>query len=356
MSSDLVQPWPADQLESVDKCPNCGSIRKRSLQSGLTDWVSNPPTGPWSMAECMACGVSYLSPRPVIESIGNAYVHYYTHTSDKDDLVDSRFRRVKDFFADQYYSVASGAGGLLGYLMYGLARIIVPVSSYLDAKSRHIFKLDRKPGRLLDVGCGNGEFLEFAKKYGWNVVGIDLDEKAVAEAGSSGLDVSVGGIEVIAAGEKFDFISLSHVIEHVYDPTELIRSCYSLLSEGGTLWLETPNIDGLCRSIYKSNWRGFEPPRHLVLFNRTALNTLCLEAGFNSVEQKLHGLSGLYMGLTSERSLDSTEPLNSSGRRLIRKIAKFFRVTIIEISQLFFKRKREFITLIAVRRNSERAG
>jgi 2-polyprenyl-3-methyl-5-hydroxy-6-metoxy-1,4-benzoquinol methylase len=349
MRDELIQPWPIDQLESVNSCPICGSGRKHRLESNLIDWMSHPPTGMWSMNDCLGCGVAYLSPRPVSESIGKAYAHYYTHTSDKDDLVNNRLRRVKDIFADKYYSVANGTGGLLDLFAYILVRLMIPVSSYLDAKSRHLFELDSKPGRLLDVGCGNGEFLKFARNYGWDVCGIDLDEHAVAEAGSSGLDVSVGGIEVIAAGERFDFISLSHVIEHVYDPTELVRSCYSLLNEGGTLWLETPNIEGLGHSIYKSNWRGFEPPRHLVLFNQTALSKICLDTGFVSVKQKLHGLSGLYMGLTSERLLNKTIPCGSILGCGIRNTAWLFRIALIEISQMFSKRRREFITLIATR-------
>ena len=343
MSDELIQPWPTDQLESVNSCPICGSGRKHRLESSLIDWMSHPPTGMWSMNACLNCGVAYLSPRPVSESIGKAYTHYYTHTSDKDDLVDNRLRRVKDIFADKYYSVANGTGGFLDFVAYILVRLMVPVSSYLDAKSRHLFELDGKPGRLLDVGCGNGEFLKFARKYGWNVRGIDLDEHAVAEAGSSGLDVSVGGIEVIAAGEKFDFISLSHVIEHVYDPTELVRSCYSLLNEGGILWLETPNIEGLGHSIYKSNWRGFEPPRHLVIFNPMALSKLCVGAGFVSVKQKLQGLSGLYMGLTSEKLLNDAKPCGSFLGCCIRKLCSIFRIISVEILQMFTKRRREFI-------------
>ena len=211
MNDDKIQLWPAEQLESVKSCPVCGSARQNSLQSSLVDWMSQPPTGMWSMVDCRDCGVAYLSPRPVKESIGNAYIHYYTHTSEKDDLVHSRVREVKDFFAEKYYAVANGTGGLLNYFTYLLVKLIIPVSSYLDSKSRHIFELRGKPGRLLDVGCGNGEFLKFARKYGWNVVGIDLDKHAVTEAGSSGLDVSVGGIDIIASGEKFDFISLSIV-------------------------------------------------------------------------------------------------------------------------------------------------
>ena len=63
-------------------------------------------------------------------------------------------------------------------------------------------------------------------------------------------------------GEKFDFITLRHVIEHVFDPVALINSCYALLNDSGILWIETPNGKSAGYDIYKSSWRGLEPPRH----------------------------------------------------------------------------------------------
>ena len=349
MSSNRLQQWPADQLEALNSCPVCGGEKQSPLASGLIDWMSKPPTGLWHMITCGDCAVAYLSPRPVSESIADAYSHYYTHTSDKDDLVDSRLRRVKERLANRYYTVSSGSGSLLDYCVYGLTRIIIPVSSYLDAKSRHIFKIHKESGRLLDIGCGNGEFLRFAKEYGWTVVGVDFDQHAVSEAASDGLDVRMGSIEDIDHTEQFDLISISHVIEHVYNPAEFIHSCYSLLKPGGTLWLETPNIESMGYSLYQSNWRGFEPPRHLILFNRDALREMCLKSGFVSVEQKLHGLSGLYMGLVSERLLHKATPCDSVVTCSLRGVTKFVRVSCLELAQMFSKRRREFITLIAKR-------
>ena len=349
MSTNSFQQWPAEQLESVDSCPVCGSTKRKNLESGLVDWMSNPSTGPWEMKNCLQCRVAFLSPRPLPESISFAYAHYYTHTSAKDDLVDSRLRQFRNFFAEKYYKAAFGSKGLLENGIYLLLRILVPFSSYLDSKSRHLFQLVQKPGRLLDVGCGNGEFLKFARNHGWDVTGIDFDEKAITEAGSSGLDVRLGSIEVIDSEEKFDFICLSHVIEHVYDPAEFVRSCYSRLNDGGVLWLETPNIEGFGNSIYKSNWRGLEPPRHLILFNREAISELSLKMGFVSVKQKLHGLSGLYMGLSSERLLNNTSPCGSLVSCITRKLAMLLRVSFLELAQMFSKRRREFLTIIAVK-------
>lgn len=344
-----LEHWPSDQLEFIESCPVCGNKNSRLLETDLIDWMSIPPTGLWDMCTCLDCGVAFLSPRPVSESITAAYSNYYTHSSEKDDLVHNRLRSIKDYFSEAYFSVVSKNGAFLEHVSYMMMRILIPVSLYFDAKSRHIFKEKRKPGRLLDIGCGNGEFLRFADKFGWSVVGVDFDKAAVAEAKSVGFDVRVGGAEVIDSEEKFDFITLSHVIEHVYNPGELIRTCYSLLNDGGTLWLETPNIESAGYMLYKSNWRGLEPPRHIMIFNQRSLSEMLLRSGFVSIQQKNHGLSGIYMGLSSERLLEKSKPCGSMARCVMRVIAMFVRVSFLELIQLSSKKKREFLTLVATR-------
>jgi len=349
MNDVILRHWPTDRLEAVDACPACGCRENKMLESALVDLLSEPMTGFWIMRLCEGCGIAYLSPRPDRNSIADAYRHYYTHSSDKDDLVYSKLRSLKDYLSGKYYAIRANSGGFLDYIVYLMLRVMPPLSSYLDAKSRHIFQLKGKSGKLLDIGCGNGEFLRFASSFGWEVVGVDFDEQAVAEASSSGLDVRTGDVNVIDSKEKFDFISLSHVIEHVYDPSVLLSSCYKLLNDGGVLWLETPNIESMGYAFYKSNWRGLEPPRHIMLFNRNSLNKLLLNAGFVSVEQKYHGLSGVYMGLSSEKLLNSVSPCHSTMDCVFRKILMFFRIVFLELMQLLCKKRREFITLVAVR-------
>ncbi|MCK5664178.1 MAG: methyltransferase domain-containing protein, partial [Thiotrichaceae bacterium] len=70
-----------------------------------------------------------------------------------------------------------------------------------------------------------------------------------------GLDVRMGGVEVLDPSvEKFDVITLSHVIEHVHQPVEVLKYCYSLLKPDGFLWLETPNIESEGYRLFGANW------------------------------------------------------------------------------------------------------
>jgi len=196
---------------------------------------------------------------------------------------------------------------------------------------------------LLDIGCGNTDFLPFANNLGWKVMGLDVDKGAVNTALSKGLDVKLGGIETLKKDDMFDMITLSHVIEHVYNPVELIQECYKHLKPGGKFWLETPNINSIGLNAYKEYWRGLEPPRHLILYNVTSLSKLLSDAGFINVNKKTHGLSGVYMGLQSEKNIAEFK----SNNPFYNKILKYPRILFIEIMQLIFKNKSEFITLIA---------
>ena len=77
---------------------------------------------------------------------------------------------------------------------------------------------------------------------------------------------------------------MSHVVEHVHNPLELLKGCYQLLKKGGYLWLETPNILSIGHKDFKENWLPLDPPRHLMLFNVDSLQKGLYEAGFSEVE------------------------------------------------------------------------
>ena len=145
-----------------------------------------------------------------------------------------------------------------------------------------------RPGRLLDVGCGNGAFLQMAQAAGWSVQGIDFDPLAVAEARRQGLAVDLCGIDQLAAqAQTYDWITCSHVLEHVHDPQHLFHSMHRLLRSGGTLWLQTPNLNSIGHRTYGRDWVGADPPRHLTLLTLTSLRSALEKAGFQTSFRRL---------------------------------------------------------------------
>jgi 2-polyprenyl-3-methyl-5-hydroxy-6-metoxy-1,4-benzoquinol methylase len=277
--------WPLEDLERVSACPACGGSGAVCL-SNLTDIVFKCADGEWSMKQCQSCSSGYLDPRPTPNSIHRAYAVYYTH-GDNENTRESKLLPKTGWF----HSAINGRLNLL----YGLKRqpasavlgkllTFVPfIGSFFDPLGRSLHRPPFAGASLLDFGCGDGRFLHFAKEMGWSVVGVDFDEKAVLAARAIGLDVRLGGFESIRPEERFDAITMSHVIEHVHDPIYTLRRCFDLLKPDGILNVETPNFEALGRHRFGEFWRGMEVPRHLVIFTEDSLKNALQRCGFSHI-------------------------------------------------------------------------
>ncbi|MDT8344353.1 MAG: class I SAM-dependent methyltransferase [Thermohalobaculum sp.] len=290
--ADRAQPcrdcWPADGLERQAQCPACGAADRTILHSGLTDDTFFSAPGKWCLWSCSSCRTAYLDPRPTPGTIGLAYRTYYTHGAGEgrpDYAALSALRKLRRRLANGYARWRFGARDLPASRLGVIAAYLVPgVRGVFANQYRGLPRRRPEGARLLDVGCGNGSYLDLACGCGWQAVGVDPDPKAVAAARARGFEVHHGGIEVFdGQSDLFDAITMSHVIEHLHDPAEVLRACHRLLRPGGYLWLETPNIASIGHRLFGPNWRGLEPPRHLVLFNHRALCRLLRHSGFAGV-------------------------------------------------------------------------
>jgi 2-polyprenyl-3-methyl-5-hydroxy-6-metoxy-1,4-benzoquinol methylase len=279
--------WPTEGLERVLNCPVCGVDTRELVHEALTDRVFFCAPGEWSMYRCEACASTYLDPRPTRETIGLAYQRYFTH--EKTEVRDFRalgvLKKLRRSLANGYRNHRYGTRLYPASILGILAASLIPYGrALLDAEMRHLPRQNTKQ-RLLDLGCGNGEFLLRARSAGWVVVGVDPDAKAVEVARGHGLEVRLGGVEALDPSvERFDVITLAHVIEHVHRPGEVLAACYRLLKPGGYLWLETPNITSEGHEVFGRNWRDLDPPRHLVLFTSESLRQALSRAGFIEVK------------------------------------------------------------------------
>ncbi len=111
----------------------------------------------------------------------------------------------------------------------------------LGSKSRLIKKLNGGEGRLLDVGCGTGSFLERCKIDGWRITGVETDATVRAFAQEKLVFKYISDVSEIRSNESFDVITLWHVLEHISDLNEAIRRLSMLLSANGTLLVAVPN-------------------------------------------------------------------------------------------------------------------
>ena len=342
MYSEISSPpcWPSDGLERVKACPLCGASERVLVHSFLRDHFFECAPGEWQFYQCGRCESGYLDPRPSPNSISLAYSNYYTHQ--KYNSTSNGLRGVWHALRDDYMLAAFGARSTRT-LWPGrwVVRLFPLGRAGLDSvMARHLEQLPNPDARLLDVGCGNGNYLEFARRAGWNVRGIDLDPAAVGAACAQGLDVIEGTIDLLD-GESgcYDRITLSHILEHVYDPWSVLERCYRLLKPGGGLWLETPNVNSMGHDIFGPNWRGLEPPRHLHLFSRKCLRDKIAEIGFTSIEDRFSSFATAAIWRESKVIVKKSGAAQRSGHTLIGQF-------LAEISALFSSNSREFITLI----------
>jgi len=138
----------------------------------------------------------------------------------------------------------------------------------------------KKKGKLLDVGCAIGTFMNVAKERGWEVKGIDLNRSSVQKCKEAGLDV------MCSAFEKFDAIIMNDFLEHVPDPKEVLKTANGLLKKGGVILIVTPKIDSFMGKISGKKWLHLKPDEHIHFYNKKNLGRILKDAGFSPIVMK----------------------------------------------------------------------
>ncbi len=186
-----------------------------------------------------------------------------------------------------------------------------------------------KKGTLLDVGCGDGLFLEIARSSGWKVFGTEFSSYAVSFIKEKyGIDVFQGDITGFEPAEKaFNAVTLWHVLEHTRDPAAVMKKVRSLLKDEGILVLALPNLDnwasqGIYRLVKGRKQHLFSPldrELHLNFFKKETLVALLEKAGFeviavsgdrNGARWQEHGLNlinGFLSFISGRLCFDSLE-------------------------------------------------
>lgn len=340
-------PWSPEGLESVGCCPVCNRKERKCLYTELEDRVFQVAPGQWSLWQCKVCGNAYIDPRPTPDTIAQAYESYYTHhvatVKPPYSALSTRRkmrRRLVNGYTHWRFSTREAPSSCLGIVLHW----VLPVRYRLEHEYRHLWQRVPTDGRVLDIGCANGAFLQIAKTCGWHATGVEPDPKSAANACALGLDVHQGGLEIFdGQSELFDIITICHVIEHVHDPVNTLTAIHRLLKPGGQLWLETPNLKSVGHSIYRREWRGLEPPRHLCLFNFASLRNALETIGFSKIKT-LTGPSPLFGIVAASEAIKRNAPYGTPIRL---SIVKSLFWTLVSVIQFFWPAKREFLLLSA---------
>jgi SAM-dependent methyltransferase len=201
------------------------------------------------IVRCRSCGLVYTSPRPAPAQLA----HGYTEAVDDDYAQEDASRSINAHMA------------------------------------LHTIKRFARSGRLLDVGCATGYFLN-AARLDFETCGIEPSRWAAEYARDRlGLDVRQGLLDDASfPPASFDVVTLNDVIEHLVDPAATLARLNGLLRPGGLLYLVTPNIESASARILRGYWWGLRPA-HLYYFSPRTLTAMLEKAGFRVVCLKRYG-------------------------------------------------------------------
>jgi len=246
-------------------CPLCRSDCGESYCE-TPDRFSPQDGQSYKLQRCRQCGMIYLNPRPREADSGRFYQHadYLPFTSLTS--AGSLSARVYEF--------------LRRVNLRWKRRVVTDFLQRMDTQLKN-GKAQFAARRLLDVGCGTGEFLVEMKNAGWQVEGLERDERAAAWAREHyQISVAAGGVERLAAStQQHDLITLWHVLEHLCDPGKALEILGRRLRDDGWLLIAAPNIAGIDARVYKANWAALDAPRHVNHFSLETLSRLASKHG-----------------------------------------------------------------------------
>jgi SAM-dependent methyltransferase len=233
-------------LETV-MCPICKSLNM-SIIHILT---------PFRVVLCKDCSLIYLNPR----------------------LRESVIRRV---YQGKDYFVQGGDTGYRDYLTQENS-LRITFRRFLEELRKH----GMTSGRLLEVGCGYGYFLDEARNFFSYRAGIELSEEAGSHAQRlSGAEIHIGNVGLLPPEFKnFTIIVIINVIEHIYDPIKFLLFLKQRLLRGGRIVIATPDIGSFWYRIMKGKWPSFKIPEHVAFYTRDTLKFLLKRAGFCYIQQ-----------------------------------------------------------------------
>lgn len=252
------------------QCPVCGSAQQQEVFTAKDHTVSNES---FMILECGSCTLRYTQGVPDEPAIGPYYhsENYISHTNTSKGFINRIYQAVRK------------------RTIRGKVRLV-----------QHTTGL--KKGRHLDVGSGIGTFAHAMQEAGWETTGLEPDPDARA------LAKQLYGTELLPVAElyqlpeqRFDVITLWHVMEHVHDLHAYVKRMEQLLKRDGKLIVAVPNYTSKDAAIYGPYWAAYDVPRHLYHFSPESMRTLMKQHGLEVKAYKPMWYDSFYISMLSNK-------------------------------------------------------
>ncbi|MFM7217489.1 MAG: class I SAM-dependent methyltransferase [Bacteroidota bacterium] len=255
-------------METLSICPVCS---KSAFKPFITCKDYTVSSKSFDIQSCDTCGFLFTNPRPSKDEIGTYYqsVDYISHSNSSKGLFNKAYQLIRGRAIKQKLEL---------------------IQSFFPSK--HSL-------RLLDVGCGTGEFLNGAKKAGWEVAGVEPSPDAANQAKNNYSLPVYEEAWLENTAEKFDVITLWHVLEHVHDLDVRLKQLNRLLDDKGLLVIAVPNYTSADANEFDACWAAWDVPRHLYHFSPESMKKLLGNYGFKHVGSKPMVFDAYYVSLLS---------------------------------------------------------
>ncbi|MFY7670667.1 class I SAM-dependent methyltransferase [Tenacibaculum sp. MEBiC06402] len=201
----------------------------------------------------------------------------------------------------------------------------------LKKKLKLVNSLVSDSKKILDIGCGTGDFLSVCQNNSWTTIGVEPNKKARDIAQTKNLVIKEKLDDIVQLNENFDIITLWHVLEHVPNLTEYIEQLKNLLNDDGTLLIAVPNFKSYDAKYYKEHWAAYDVPRHIWHFSKISIQKIFASYNLKLIKTipmkfdsfyvsllsekyksgKMNPLKAFFVGLTSNRKAKQTKEYSS---------------------------------------------
>lgn len=265
-------------------CPICDST-EFSMVLQASDRKSSLPEL-FTVVQCNSCSMVYQNPRPTPSEMSRYYPESYGPHQLRESWRPSKQHVFKQeiihLMAYLHYQ-APTIGRLATWLTnkpdpikWSLRKISFFIKPRLGPLPKYL-----SPGRILEIGCGTGGYLDIVSDLGWQTYGIEISNVAADIATRKNHQIVNGTLENCPwPDEFFQAVCLWHTLEHLHNPKETLRKIRQLMQPDAQLLIEVPNWDSISAEYFGTDWFALELPRHLYFFTKANLERLLQDAGF----------------------------------------------------------------------------
>lgn len=250
--------------EKIECCPTCKGREFENFNICIDHLVTGES---FALMKCASCELVITSPRPDVTNLPRYYESpdYISHTDQGNNLINFVYRIVRNIALRKKHKI---------------------LTQFTDSK------------KILDFGCGTGEFLSYLAMKGYDTSGYEPSNHASDKINNDKIKLLR---DLEERTEKFDIITLWHVLEHVADPKATLRILRKKLNKKGFIFIAVPNWHSHDAQHYGNEWAAYDVPRHLYHFNTGSMKTLLEKSKLKLIKTLPMPFDAYYVSMLSEK-------------------------------------------------------